>query len=524
MLRVTIALDERAAAHIALGMGLENRIPAVVVSTSGTASVNHGPALAEAHFQRSPLISITADRPAGRRNEGLGQVAHQKNLFEAHAVLEMEIDELVSDASEIRAFAIRGWRAATAGPVHMNVPFEEPLYELKDWGRSTSDASIIGDVSSPELIIPEGLLDYLCSHDPKVLVLAGALPYDSSWSDLVPLLSDKVAAFTDVFSHLRGEDLEGSAERFLAGVHGVFPETLKPQCIVSIGLPPMNKLLRAQLKSLDAVHWHIGADETAWDFFGTGVQQWKVPAQLGLKLLLESLPDYNAYAGSWNVLLDQIRAGEQRALNSLSRPWSDWTAFSLLSERLGAQSPLGVLHFANSTAARYAQWFPWNAERLHANRGVAGIDGGLSTAVGDALSHPDKNVVLISGDLAWIYDLNGLMVKPLPSNLKVVIINNGGGNIFRWLDGPKEVGLLESHFEAPFLKNAEASAKMVGIDYFRVDETIDFIKLFDAWSNNSSPALLEIQTSGSDSSNFFQELQEAMKRAMVERGNTPQTK
>lgn len=522
MLQVTVALDERSAAHIALGMGLERRIPAVVISTSGTAAVNHGPALAEAHFQRVPLISITADRPAERRKEGLGQVAHQKDLFSVHTQFETEVDELTADENQIRAKARKAWFAAAAGAVHVNIPFEEPLYDRKEWDIGPRNEAEV-ELSLPtQSALPENLLDQFSSHAPRVLLLAGALPFDSKWSHIASTLSNKLAVFADVFSHLRNEDLEGSAERFLAGNSGDFPQDLHPNCIVSIGLPPMSKQLRSALAASGAIHWHIGTEDSAWDFFGNGVQQWKVPAIYGLKVLLESLPDHNAYARSWNVRVDQTRAAEQRALASLDRPWSDWMAFSMLSSRLGKQNSAEIIHFANSTAARYAQWFPWNVRRLHANRGIAGIDGCLSTAVGDALAHAAEDVVLISGDLAWVYDLNGLMVKPIPMNLKVIVINNGGGNIFRWLEGPKEVGLLESHFEVPFLNRTESSAKLVGLDYFRVNQKTEFAKVFDAWSNNKGPALLEIVTSGPGSSDFFQELRDEIRRALELLGNTSQ--
>ena len=115
---------------------------------------------------------------------------------------------------------------------------------------------------------------------------------------------------------------------------------------------------------------------------------------------------------------------------------------------VGARVPeTAAVHVANSTAARYAQLVTWRARRVHANRGVAGIDGCTSTAVGEALAHPDAEVVLVTGDLAFLYDLNGMWVDPEPKNLRVVVVDNGGGGIFRWLPGPAESGLLTRYFE-----------------------------------------------------------------------------
>ena len=127
-IRLVTALDERSAGHIALGMALSTRRPAAVVSTSGTAAVNHGPALAEAYFSGVPLLSVTADRPVAARPTGPGQFVRQTNLFAAHTVLSLEVDEATQGESDIEQQALAAWTATAKGPVHVNVPFEEPLY------------------------------------------------------------------------------------------------------------------------------------------------------------------------------------------------------------------------------------------------------------------------------------------------------------------------------------------------------------------------------------------------------------
>jgi hypothetical protein len=165
---------------------------------------------------------------------------------------------------------------------------------------------------------------------------------------------------------------------------------------------------------------------------------------VGLSALVEALPSFNAFAEDWQVALD-------RRLHAAvaPKPWTDHAVFAALAELLTRRPPASI-HFANSTAARLLQKVDWpTTSRLHANRGVAGIDGCTSTAVGDALRHPDQEVVLITGDTAWLYDLNGLHVQPFPSNLRVVVIDNAGGQIFRWLPGPTSVGLTEPYFAAP---------------------------------------------------------------------------
>ena len=128
-IRLVTALDERSAAHMALGMALSTNRPAAVISTSGTAAINHGPALAEAYFSGIPLLSVTADRSVVSRPTGPGQYVHQSNLFAAHTVLSLEVDEATQAAAEIEQQALTAWTATAKGPVHVNVPFEEPYTE-----------------------------------------------------------------------------------------------------------------------------------------------------------------------------------------------------------------------------------------------------------------------------------------------------------------------------------------------------------------------------------------------------------
>jgi len=145
--KITVALDERSAAHIALGMALESGVPSCAITTSGTAALNHGPAMAEAFFMGVPLISLTADRPAAKRNTGPGQMVVQTNVFADHSICSMELDELTMSSAEIRGAASEAWLQAQRGPVHINVPFEEPLYGLceVEAARSSSSIQMVGE-------------------------------------------------------------------------------------------------------------------------------------------------------------------------------------------------------------------------------------------------------------------------------------------------------------------------------------------------------------------------------------------
>ena len=508
-IRLVTALDERSAAHIALGMALSTRRPAAVVSTSGTAAINHGPALAEAYFSGIPLLSVTADRSVESRPTGPGQYVCQTDLFAAHTVLSIEVDEATQDAPFIEQQALAAWKAVARGPVHVNIPFEEPLYGKVE---ASSPSLIIPPYDDHGAPMPEGLRDVLSCHDPRILIHIGPLQESELDADVVCALEERFGLIVDTFACAQSE-AESSTMRWMCGWDETCSEVLAPQVIVTAGLPPMDKTFRAQLSQSNVPHYHIGVEVHAWNVFGSPVNRWLTTPRAALAEMIDAAPDVNAYARSWSVRKSQLEMADKETHGD---DWVDYEVFRWLSANLPGESRI---HFANSTSARYAQWFDWNGNTLHANRGVAGIDGCLSTAVGDALQNADAKTVLIAGDAAWLYDANGLHVNPRPEKLKVIVINNGGGNVFRWLKGPAESGLLEAHFEAGFATDVSASAQQLGLEYACAQDWESLERAFVAWLNNDAPGLLEIQTPGSASAEFLASklaaISEAMKRIQI---------
>ncbi|MGB2385436.1 MAG: hypothetical protein ACPH8E_08025, partial [Flavobacteriales bacterium] len=365
-------------------------------------------------------------------------------------------------------------------------------------------APAVADEAMP---MPEGLMDALSCHDPRVLVHVGPLGDGQLDADVVRALEERFALVVDAFGCTQG-DAESSTMRWMCGWDEVCALAFAPQAIVTVGLPPMDKAFRAQLRSWKAPHYHIGTEALSWDMFGTPVNRWKVPAKDGLAELMEAAPAINAYAQAWSVRKSQLEVAD---VATQGNEWVDYEVYRWLAAQLPQQSRL---HFANSTSARYAQWFDWNGNALHANRGVAGIDGCLSTAVGDALQNTADRTVLITGDAAWLYDANGLHVHPRPERLKIIVINNGGGNIFRWLNGPEETGLLEAHFESGFAADVSASAQQLGLGYACATDWNSLSTAFESWLNNEAPGLLEIQTPGAASAAFLASKLDAISEAM----------
>lgn len=408
-IELVVAVDERAAAHIALGMALRTRVAAAAISTSGTAAVNFGPALAEAFYQGVPLLALTADRPAAAIDRGHGQTVRQSTLFAAHTVFEATLDADVLDEAALRARIAEAWQAAAHGPVHLNVPFEEPLYGVVE---------VESGVPLERPAVAAGRRDVApIAPTDRVLVLLGPAPHEERRRVPADWPFEVIA---DAFSGFFG--VEASADRWMRSHRGAFPDV-----VVTVGGPPMSKALRNAVPA-STRHVHVGPG--AWDVWGR-VEQVEVEDPM-----------------AWLAALAAGRDGAAGAMPQVEVPLEDALSDAAVIAAVGQTVPASfAVHVANSTAARYAQLVAWRARRVHANRGVAGIDGCTSTAVGEALAHPDEGVVVVTGDLAFLYDLNGLWVDPEPRNVRVVVIDNGGGGIFRWLKGPAESGLLTRYFE-----------------------------------------------------------------------------
>jgi 2-succinyl-5-enolpyruvyl-6-hydroxy-3-cyclohexene-1-carboxylate synthase len=320
------------------------------------------------------------------------------------------------------------------------------------------------------------------------------MPWDPELAALRETLLERCAVLADVLSPLAGDGVEQSADRWIRSGAPM------PDLLLTLGGPTMSKAFREQVRKEGIPHWHLGDDRPALDVFGQLQGQIPGPPAEALASVLEAMPGFNTYAAEARVRAWGLESRHRQAV--AEAPFSDLVVWDGIARAV----PEGaVVHLANSTAARYAQLTEWRAHRLHANRGVAGIDGCTSTAVGDALAHPDVPVVLVTGDQAFFYDLNGLWVRPLPRNLSVIVVNNGGGGIFRWLPGPAESGLLEPCFEADLGRDVGGAAASVGAEHRAVGES-DWeagLRWVLAPSNLGALRLLEVRTDGATSAEVY---------------------
>lgn len=507
-----VALDERAAAHHALGMALALGRPVAVCCTSGTAALNHGPALAEAHQVGLPLLSLTADRPQGAADRWESQTLEQDRLHDRHVRASFQWSD-AEDGGTLEAIA----QALETGPVHINCPFDEPLYpEVAASPVEPAPVHPSAPKASPTPPLPEAArkrLEAALEGQQRILLLGGTQPTTLPAADLAEWHRVGVVA-GDSTSSL-GLDAQSvvAMDRWMRRwqASGIPWSDMKPDLVVGFGAPLLSKSLRHTLRTADVDHLHIDPGHRFPQAFGSAPVGLGLPVSNALGALAHLMnghapsDEVKAWQWRWRHLESKARAAHGPALQAA--PWCDLTAHALLHEALPME---WTLHLANSTPVRYAQLFhhpdrptPWS------NRGVAGIDGCSSTAVGAALA--GRNTTLISGDLGFLYDANAFHVHPLPADLRVAVIHNGGGGVFRWLDGPDRTGLLESHFEMRHGLELRSLCDLHGLEHQRVTDADSLRQaLTDWWSPSEAPRVLEIATPPEASAEAYRAYMEAV--------------
>ena len=493
-LEVHVSVDERAAGHHALGLALATFTPVPAVCTSGTAALNHGPALAEATHARIPLLSLTADRPTDVVGRGHGQSILQSQVHSLHTV---HSDVLDADATSEEVLwakartamhqAMHGGPGGTPGGVHLNLPFPEPLYDMGPV-PATPRVGNSSDKSTSQngQTLPEATQHALDSG--RVLVVAGPNPGLAHRGE--PNLQTNLPCLAECGSGVHGPLTVHGGERLL--VAGALPESLWPKVVLTVGLPPMSKAIRNALDGLPHVH----VDGEGWDVWGM------LHGSCGSEALLSTCP--SDMASAWHAAKNTMEGLH----NSHQPSWSDWLAWDVMTETLSSwtrqRQPQGV-HLANSTSARYAQWFNL-AEvvgpgcLIHANRGVAGIDGCTSTALGwhAAKTREQKahTTWLITGDVAFHYDANAMLCSPSLNRegLKIVVFNNGGGGIFRWLPGKVHADMFERHFETPPTRTVAQLADAMGASHCIAHHAGELRQGLQRLADEPDLAVLEVVT------------------------------
>jgi 2-succinyl-5-enolpyruvyl-6-hydroxy-3-cyclohexene-1-carboxylate synthase len=487
-------VDERCAAFFALGMAQQLDEPVALVCSSGSALLNYYPAISEAFYSDIPLVILSADRPSELINIGDGQTILQENVFENHILESANCIE--GDAYNLFNEAIINSALNTAiskkGPVHINMPFSEPLYETTETLTIAVKNNL---VIVSELKINEDLNPFVkkWNTSTKKLILVGVLKPNSIEKEYIDILAqdESVIVLTETTSNLHNKNFFPSIDQLIASFDEQELIDFQPEIILTLGGMVVSKKIKVLLRDYSPKeHWHIDSKK-AYDTFFCLTHHFKTTANLFFKELLPRIePVKSNYQSNYLSIKEYRLKRHQEYLSVIA--YSDLKIFSAIVKFMSKNIQLQL---SNSTTIRYAQFFDFNKSiKIFCNRGTSGIDGCTSTAIGAAVAS-NKETVFITGDLSFLYDSNALWNNYTPSNFKIIVINNGGGGIFRILPGEKNTDNFDAFFETKHQVTAVHLCKMYDLEYTMIDRESELNKsLKSFFSSSNKPKLLEIFT------------------------------
>lgn len=473
-----VILDERSAGYFALGVSIKSLRPVSLVSTSGTAALNYAPAIAEAFYQKIPLLIITADRPKNLIDNGHGQSIRQEKIYEGHIRASALLDPERSINENIDRVT-NALRYLKYGPVHINVPIKEPLYG-KPFLNENISVKLEKDLNpsfNDNFVLPEWLVAAKC----PLLIIGQWNPQWGEISHLVEKIKSKGWL-------VAGEHLSQLSIHTIINLDDGWEsaEEIAFDAIVTIGGAWISK--KSKSKLIGVRHMHIGPTSPHPDMFGNLEYIYESNYAEGLELLVEQTPLIDkAWRDNW--VLQSINETEK---------WSDlWVNKAISNYGLKNWD----IHWANSSSVRYGihTWAAggWaNNEKHYSNRGTSGIDGCTSSAIGSAWIS-DERTMLITGDLAFFYDSNAFLNNHLPEGFKVIVINNQGGDVFRRLPMASNSKLFDSHFIWKHNRSVKNLVSYAGLEYFYAASIDDWKNIWLNFIESPKSSVLEVITDSS---------------------------
>jgi len=487
-------IDERSAAFVALGMAKSLHSPVAVVCTSGSAAANYYPAVVEAFYQNVPILLLTADRPENYVDIFDGQTIRQKNLYEQHSYGNFQTKEDFEENSDSYNFEIIKKAVDTCtenqGPVHINVPLSEPLYETTTelyYSTETEEIKLAQNYKISDKLLKEW------NNSNKILILLGTLSPSSDLNFLLGKIAENENAviLSEVNSNQYHSKFFTNVDRYVFNFTDIDIQKFAPKLLITVGQNVVSKKVKEFLrKSNITKHWHVDKHwhpdtyfsltdvikENHKDFFDALVRNAKLKPSEYFELWEKhkELKDKKHYKYIENV---------------------EFSDFMVLRELSNVVPHEYCVHLSNSSAIRYAQLFNFSKNHeIYCNRGTSGIDGCTSTAMGFAIASANP-VLLVTGDISFFYDINGLWNRYIPASTRIIILNNGEGNIFRILPIPSEMHALNDYIAVTHNHNTSDIAKHFNIEYNVAETEEEFFQIIEKFFSESlRPKMLEINT------------------------------
>lgn len=486
--------DERSAGFFAIGLALHGGAPVAVCCTSGTALLNLHPAVAEAFYQQVPLVVISADRPAAWIGQMDGQTLPQPDVFGKLVKKSVNLPEVQTDEDEwfcnrLINEALLELNHHGKGPVHINVPISEPFFKLPV--DQLPEARVITRYQGLSVYDKDykPLIERLNRYQRRMVVVGQMSLIYLFDKRYVKMLYKHFAWFAENISNqtVPGQPIR-NIDPLLCSMNNEEQEKMRPELLITYGGHIISKRLKNFLRRHPPIeHWHISPDGEVVDLFGsltTVIEMDPFEFLERIAPMMDNRPP--EYPRGWEA--------RSKAVPDVDFPYSEMSAIGKIITRL--PSPCS-LHLANSSTVRYAQLFnvPADVEIL-SNRGTNGIEGSLSTALGYATVSEKLNFIII-GDLSFFYDMNALWIPNYGSNVRILLLNNSGGEIFHALPGLELHENARRFVTATHQANAKAWAEDRGFEYLSAHNDAELsaaATYFTQPEITQKPLLLEVFT------------------------------
>jgi len=498
-IKVIVQIDERSSSFFALGLGKSTGKPAVVLCTSGTAAAEFHPAVVEAFYSRTPLIVVTADRPPELRDVGANQAIDQQHLYGTAVrwFFDPGTPADLPGAPRIwRRLAARAVAEAAGGPVHLNLPFREPL--VPPPGQVPSAEGESGqNITSGRILPTPAQLATLASalqRAKRPLVVAGEMRDGERVAPALTRLGLPVLA--EPGSQLRRPETGGAVESYEALLRAGWSLEHGPDLVIRIGGTPTSRAMNAWLAAaaaptflIDPDHSWRDQDQVARHVIATDPQS-----------LLEALPPVNRAAWRDEWVAAGKKAGAAISATLISTPLHEGHIVRALASRLPEVAQVFV---GSSMPIRAADSF-WplakSKQRFYGNRGASGIDGLVSTGLGVATGRSDVPTVLMLGDLSVYHDMNGLWaIGRHGVKATIVVCDNNGGGVFNFLPQAQHPDVFEEIFATPLGLDFAQIARLYGLVYSPVTDRSGLEPAISDAIEKATPTMVVVKFKRDDS-------------------------
>ena len=512
------ATDERSAGFFAIGLALNGGKPVAVCCTSGSALTNLHPAVAEAFYQQVPLIVISADRPAAWIGQMDGQTLPQPDIFNGLVkksvnLPDIHVEEDAWYCNRLINEALLEVNHHGRGPVHINIPVSEPLFQFTT--EFLPDQRVITRYQGLNVYDRDyqELIDKLNRYQRRMMVVGQINLIYLFDKRYVKSLYKQFAWLTE---HLSNRTIPGRGiknfDLALYTMDDEIKERMAPDLVITYGGHIVSKRLKEYIrKNPNVEHWHISADGEVVDLFG----------KLTTVIEMDPFEFLERIAGLLDSKTPQFPLLWENYCKELPQPSFTYSAMAAVGALLKQLPAECALHLANSSTVRYAELFQFSETvEVCCNRGVNGIEGSLSTAIGYATASDKINFIVI-GDLSFFYDMNALWNTTLKPNLRILLLNNGGGGIFNTLPGLEMSGTSHKFITAVHNTSAEGWALERGFRYMKIEEEVGMEENMAIFAQNEmsdKPMLMEVYTNKNRDARILKDYYHSLKKE-IDYGN-----